>query len=74
MSLYILKDDFSSRTDPSLFTSIEPLLLDWSNETEFSQHWNQQATSYLSPLCLVDQIQVQKHTAVVATNQTPDHT
>ena len=29
----ILKDDFSSRTDPSFFTSIEPLLLDWSNET-----------------------------------------
>ena len=29
----ILKDDFSSRTDPSIFTSIEPLLLDWSNET-----------------------------------------
>ena len=29
----ILKDDFSSRTDPSIFTSIEPLLLDRSNET-----------------------------------------
>ena len=24
----ILKDDFSSRTDPSIFTSAEPLLLD----------------------------------------------
>ena len=29
----ILKDDFSSRTDPSIFTSMEPLLLDQSNET-----------------------------------------
>ena len=29
----ILKDDFSSRTDPFIFTSIEPLLLDQSNET-----------------------------------------
>ena len=27
------KDDFSSRKDPSIFTSIEPLLLDLSNET-----------------------------------------
>ena len=29
----ILKDDFSSRTDPFIFTSIEPLLLDRSNKT-----------------------------------------
>ena len=29
----ILKDDFSSRADPSMFTSIDPLLLDWSNES-----------------------------------------
>ena len=29
----ILKDYFSSRTDPSIFTSIEPVLLDRSNET-----------------------------------------
>ena len=28
----ILKDDFSSRTDSSIFTSIVPALLDWSNE------------------------------------------
>ena len=28
----ILKD-ISSRTDPSIFTSIAPVLLDWSNET-----------------------------------------
>ena len=29
----ILKDDFSSRTDPPIFTLTEPLLLDWSKET-----------------------------------------
>ena len=29
----ILKDDFSSRTDPSIFTSIAPVFLDRSNET-----------------------------------------
>ena len=31
----ILKDDFSSRIDPLIFTSIEPLLLDWSNKTSW---------------------------------------
>ena len=40
---------------------------------EFSQRWNQQATSYPSPQCLVDQIQVQKPIQVVATDQMPDH-
>ena len=29
----ILKDDFSSRTDPFIFTSIALMLLEWSNET-----------------------------------------
>ena len=29
----ILKDEFSSRTDPLIFTSIASVLLDWSNET-----------------------------------------
>ena len=29
----ILKDVFSSRTDPSIFTSIAPVFLDWSNGT-----------------------------------------
>ena len=53
----IILNDFSSRTDPSIFTSIESLLLDRSNETIWvSQHWNQQATSYPSPHCLADQI------------------
>ena len=39
---------------------------------EFSQHWNQQATSYPSPQYLKDQIQVQKSIQVVATYQMPD--
>ena len=29
----ILKDDYSSRLDPSIFTSVAPALLDQSNET-----------------------------------------
>ena len=29
----ILKDDFSSSTDPSIYTSIAPVLLDQPNET-----------------------------------------
>ena len=33
VNLSILNDDFSSRIDPSTFTSIAPVLLDWSNET-----------------------------------------
>ena len=31
----ILKDDFSTRNDPSIFTSIAPVLLDQSNETSW---------------------------------------
>ena len=30
---FILKDYFSTRIGPSIFTSIAPVLLDWSNET-----------------------------------------
>ena len=29
----ILKDGFSSKIEPTVFTSIAPVLLDWSNET-----------------------------------------
>ena len=32
INLSTLKDDFSSRTDPFIFTSIAPVLLDQSNE------------------------------------------
>ena len=31
-----LKKDFSSRTDPFIFTSIVPELLDWSNEKSWA--------------------------------------
>ena len=41
---------------------------------EFSQQWKQQTTSYISPQCLVDQIQVLESIQVVATDQMPDHT
>ena len=41
---------------------------------EFSQHGNEQATSYPSPPYLVDQIQVQKPTQVIATDQMPNYT
>ena len=47
----------------------------WDNETkevEFFQHWNKKVTSCPSPQCLVGQIQIQKPTWVVATNQMPD--
>ena len=59
----ILKDNFSSRKDPSIFTSIA---LDWplarSNKTS------------PSPQCLLDETQVQKLILVLAANQRPDHT
>ena len=46
-----LKTDFSSRTDPSIFTSIAPVLLDQSNETSWVyQHWSQQAISCPIPV------------------------
>ena len=64
----ILKDGFPSRTDPSIFTSIAPVLLDRSNaSTEIK-------ATCPSPQCLVDQIQVQKPITVVATAQMFDHT
>ena len=38
-NLSILKNVFSSRVDPYIFTSIVPELLDWSNKTSvFFQH------------------------------------
>ena len=68
----ILKDDFSSRTASSIFTSIESLLLDRSNETSFSNINTNKPL--LAPVqCLADQIQVQKPIQVLATDQMPDH-
>ena len=34
-SLIILKDDFSSRTDPTIFTSIAQVLLDWEEALRY---------------------------------------
>ena len=49
----ILKDYFSSATDPSIFTLITPVSLDQlSKKAEFFQHWNQQVTFCLSLPCL----------------------
>ena len=72
----ILKDDFSSRTDPSIFTSITPVLLDWSIETssvfpalKSTSHFLPQSTVF----CRSDsssEVQIQ----VVATDQMLDHT
>ena len=44
-----------------------------TKQAEFFQHLNQQATSCPSLHCLVDQIQFQLPTLVVATYQMPDH-
>ena len=66
----IFKDDFSSRTHPSIFTSITPLLLEQSNETS----WVFPALKSPVSQCFVDQIQVQKPIPVGATDQMPDHT
>ena len=67
-----LKNDFSSRTDASIFTSIAPVSLDWSNKTS-SVFPVLKSTRYFL-VCLVDQIQVQKPIPVVATDQIPENT
>ena len=65
-----LKDDFSLRTDTSIFTSIEPVLLDQSNETSGIFPALKSTSYYLpQPQYLIDQIQVQKPIQVIATDQ-----
>ena len=66
----ILKDDFASRTESSIFILVAPALLDQSKETS----WNQQATSCSSPQSFMDQTQIQKPILVVATNKMLEHT
>ena len=44
----ILKDVFSSRTDPSIFTLIAPAFLDWPNETSWI-FWALKSTSHFLP-------------------------
>ena len=73
VNLSILTDKFSSRTDPSISTSIEPVLLDWSNETSWVFP-ALKSTSHFLPQCLLDQIQVQKPIQANAIDQMPDHT
>ena len=70
-----LKYYFSSRTDPYIFTSIESLSMNWSNETSRVFPAMKSTSHFLpqSPL-YVDQIQNQKPIHVVATDQMPDHT
>ena len=51
----IFKDEFSSGTDTSIFTSIAPQLLDWSNETSWVFPALKSTSHFLpSPQCLVD--------------------
>ena len=69
----ILKYYFSSRTDPSIFNPIEPVLLDRSNETSWVFPALKSKSHFL-PQCLADQIQVHKPIQVVVTDQMPDHT
>ena len=71
----ILKDDFFSRADPSIFISMAPVILDLSNETGWlflalkpTSHFLLQST------VSCNQIQVQKQILVVATYQMPDQT
>ena len=47
---------------------------DQMKQPEFSQYWNQRATSYPSPQCLVGQILVQISTLLVVTHWRPNHT
>ena len=74
--LSILKDDFSLRTDPSIFISIAPpVLLNQSNE----RSWTFLALKLTRPFMshftdVIGQIQVQQPHPVVATDQMPDHT
>ena len=65
-----LKNHFSARTDPLIF--IQCYSTGKRNKLDFS---STEINKLLpSPVqCLVDEIQVQQPTLVVATNQTPDH-
>ena len=68
------RDSSILKADPLFFTSIAPALLDRSVKISWVfPDWNQQATSCLSPQCLIDQIKVQKPILVVVTDQMPDH-
>ena len=69
----ILKYYFSSRRDLSIFTSIEPVLLDCWNKTSWVFP-ALKSTSHFLPQskCLIDQIHVQKPIQIVTADQMPD--
>ena len=71
----ILKDDFFSRTDPSIFISTATVTLDLSNETGWLFLALKPTSHFLlqSPVSC-NQIQVQKQILAVATYQMPDQT
>ena len=70
-----LKDHFSSRTDPPIFTSIPPVLLDQSNGTSWGFSALKSASHFLlQSTGFVFQIQVQKPMLAAATDQMPDYT
>ena len=50
----ILKDDFSSKIDPSIFISIAPALLDWSNATSWVFSALKSTSHFPSPQCLIN--------------------
>ena len=65
-----VRDPIQFRTELSNFTSIAPVLLNWSNKTS-RVFPALKSTSHFLPefKCLIDQIQVQKPILVVATDQ-----
>ena len=72
----ILKDYFSLRTDPFIFTSMALELLNQSYKTSWIFPALKSTSHFgLSPQCPVGQTQVEKPTLVIATNQgMPHHT
>ena len=69
-----LKDDFSSMTNPFIFTSVASELFDWSNKPAWIfPALNQQAAIYPSLEYFVGQIQVQKPTLAVTKSQAQWH-
>ena len=67
----VLAIEIMEEPHSNLEQKVKPSIL---KPAEFSQYWNQQATSYPTLQGLVDWVQVQKLIQVLATNQMPDHT
>ena len=71
----ILKDDYSSRLDPSIFTSVAPALLDQSNETSWVFPAMNSTSHYLPQSTLSFRSDSSSEAIlVVATARVPDHT